>query len=167
MAERWRYNAIISCKEAIIDPMAELDHRMAIKLNFQSSLEKIKKALGEKIGQYVKVSEDEHMLELINSIPVRAARLWLDMGTQRCRFRVKLLGPILSPLERVRVAQDETLQMESRLELNLDPEVLKYGNENGQQLGEETVLRKGSLGTLDGEVSSSEPADLPVPTVHP
>jgi hypothetical protein len=128
--EQWRYNAMTACKDAVEQKMVEFDPRVPLKKGFRASIMRIRSELVKEVKKYTQL-EDRELGNIIQEIPLVAARLWLDIGTQRCRFMMGMLGLMPEPLEQAKQALDTQLQ----LVLLVKPALLKYGDSKGQELG--------------------------------
>jgi hypothetical protein len=124
---------------------SELDPRAKVKKAFRSSVIAIRKELTEVLGAFSHLDDDT--ADFIHELPLTAASMWLEMGTQRCRLFVVMLGSeIGSVKDRV-----HHLNEDHELDLNLKPELLKYGDAKGQQLETKATLCEGSTATLSLE----------------
>lgn len=73
--------------------------------------------------------------EAWSSIPKKAAHMWIQMGTQRCRILVVIPGGALnSQSVRARKAREEGL------ELVVKPELRRCGDSKGKHLDEEEIM---------------------------
>lgn len=83
-AEKWRYETIKKCQEALEQPASEWDARAKLKRDFQNSLDNTSKKLSDALA---KVSGlDKGTLRSLEDIFKKAAKMWIEMGTQRCRI---------------------------------------------------------------------------------
>jgi hypothetical protein len=140
-SERWRYNAIIASKEAVEANMSPIDPRVNVRKGFRASLKTIREELAKQLGKYSDLTEETR--ELIKDVPLTAARLWLAMGTQRCRLLVVMPGSTLTTAkERAHRAKDDELK------LNLRPQLWRCGNVKGQNLEEKTLFSEGDIQIL-------------------
>jgi hypothetical protein len=88
---------------------------------------------------------DDDTQEAIEDISLRAARLWIDFGTQRCRFVVIMVGSLLTTSsERVQLAIDP----EMKLNLNLKPELWQHGEGPGHTLEKKQRISDGVVESL-------------------
>lgn len=132
-SERWRYETIKNCQEALDQPASEFDSRTKLKRAFKNSIDGIIKRFLDILGKISNMNED--IAQLSAEIPHKAARMWLEMGTQRCRILVVMPGSNLSSqLERVKSAQ------QGSLELALRAELLRFGNSKGQNLEKKEII---------------------------
>jgi hypothetical protein len=85
-----------------------------------------------------KVSKlDQKALVAWNAIPKKAADMWIEMGTQRCRLVVVIPnGALTSQAARAKKAREDGL------ELIIKPELRRYGDSKGQDLSKmETMVK--------------------------
>lgn len=141
-AERWRYETIKRCQEALEQPASEWDPRAKLKRDFKNSLDHTREKLSDALA---KVSDlDNGTLQSLEDIPKKAAKMWIEMGTQRCRILVVMHGSNLtSQSDRVRKAREDVL------ELVIIPQLRRFGNSKGQDL-----YKKELIGGCDGSISS-------------
>jgi hypothetical protein len=139
-AERWRYGAIEGCKDAVSQPVDELDARAPVKKAYESALSNLKKELIETLGRFSK--PDNRVAQAVDEISKQAASMWLDIGTQRYRIRVVMPeSSLMSPVDKVKKAQEEYL------DLVVTPELRRYGNAKGQDLDKEETVKGCKLDT--------------------
>lgn len=128
-AERWRYETIKRCQEALEQPASKWDPRARLKRDYKNSLDNIQ---GKLSGALAEVSELENgTIQSLEDICKKAARMWVAMGTQRCRILVVMQGSnITSQSDRVKKA----------LELVITPQLWRCGNSKGQDLQNEEII---------------------------
>lgn len=141
-AERWRYETIKQCQEALAQSASDLDPRAKLKKNFKISLDNTRKKLSDAVA---KVSGlDKGLLQSLDDIPKKAAKMWIEMGTQRCRIFVFMQGSNLtSQSDRVKKACEDVL------ELVIIPQLWRFGNSKGQDLYKKELIKG-----CDGSISS-------------
>jgi hypothetical protein len=141
-AERWRYVNIKECRAALEKPASEWDPRARLKKGFKTSLDALKKELTSTIEEVSNL--DMNSSQMVDRIAIKAAKMWLEFGMQRCRILVVVQGSNLrSAEERIQRAQED------HLELVVIPELKRFGNSKGHDLHmEETV------GECDGEITT-------------
>lgn len=139
-AERWRYETIKQCQEALAQSASDLDPRAKLKKNFKISLDNTRKKLSDAVA---KVSGlDKGLLQSLDDIPKKAAKMWIEMGTQRCRIFVFMQGSNLtSQSDRVKKAREDVL------ELVIIPQLWRFGNSKGQDLYKKELI-KGCAGSI-------------------
>jgi hypothetical protein len=136
--ERWRYIAIKTCKDTVKKRTSKLDPCWKIKEGFNETLVKTQAELSDALSSFSYLNHATQ--QLIEDIPIQAARLWIDMCTQRCRFHFKIPGSILaSNAERAGKARTDTLQLTTLLDLK------KYGDSKGQNLHKMERLKRGAV----------------------
>jgi hypothetical protein len=116
--------------DALKKPASKHDARAKIKQGFETTLNNIQEELLEMLKRVARL--DQTALTKWDNIPKRAAEVWIAMGTQRCRLRVIIPGGELTDqADRARKAKEEGLQ------LVISPELRRYGDPRGQDLGKE------------------------------
>jgi hypothetical protein len=132
-AERWRYAAVKECRAALEKPASKWDPRATLKRSFKTSFDALKEELMSRLNEVSSV--DDRCLQAVESIIKKAAKMWLDFGTQRCRIMVVVQGSNLkSAQEKIQTARSNTLK------LVVVPELKKFGNSKGQDVDvQETV----------------------------
>lgn len=140
--ERWRYETIRACQDALAQPASEYDPRRKLKVGFESSLDSIAKALSEIIGRVSDV--DDTTAQTLETIARKAAQTCLEFGKQRCRILVDMSGSNmeLPLLERVRQVQ------EGSREFVVVPRLWRVGNSEGQNFEKRMVI-PGCEGTTE------------------
>jgi hypothetical protein len=132
-AERWRYETIKPCQEALEQPVSDWAPRAKLKKAFKTSLDNIKKELSDTLGRVSNL--DESTLQALEDVTEKAAKMGIEMGTQRCRILVVMPGSSLkSQSDRVRKAQEDFL------ELVVVPELRRFGNSKGENLDKEETI---------------------------
>jgi hypothetical protein len=138
-AERWRYATIKECRAALEKAASELDPRTRVRKGFKTSLNALKQELTSTLGEVSNL--DKSSIQAAESIIKKAARMWLEFGTQPRRILVVVQGSNLKSAERIQRAREATL------ELVVVPKLKGFGNSKGQDVHiEETV------GGCDGEM---------------
>jgi hypothetical protein len=135
-SERWRYDTIEPCQEAINKPASAIAKQTEIKKAFEGMLNKTREELYEMLRKVGKL--DHAALEDWAQTPKKVADMWLLMGTQRCRLVMVIpSGELVSQADRAEKARNDGL------ELVIKPEVVRYGNARGQDLTKKGILVKG------------------------
>ena len=114
-------------QEAVKQPASKWDSNSELKNEYNRSLESVTKDLSETLG---KVSQlDQPTQQALKQISKKAAEMWLEMATQRCRIVVVQAGSNLrAQSDRVKRAK------EGGLELAVMPGLRRFGNAKGQDL---------------------------------
>lgn len=114
-------------------PASEWDPRARLKKSFKTSLDGVKKDLTTMLGEVCNL--DKNSVHAAESIVMKAVKIWLEFGSQRCRILVVMQGSSLKTIgERIQRAREDTL------ELVVKPELKRFGNSKGQDVHvEETV----------------------------
>lgn len=137
-SERWRYNSMTPCQEALTKPVSDVDAMTKIKFGYEDTLERTKEELLAMLGMVADLGEED--IESWGEIPRKAADMWISMGTQRCRLIVVIPGGEISSQEdRARQARVEGL------ELVIKPELRRYGDSKGQDLGRVEEMAMGEV----------------------
>jgi len=130
--ERWRYEAVKNCQEALTQQSSEWDPRAKLKRAFQDSQENVRKHLADMIGKVTPLEEDT--TQNLDGISQKAAKMWLEMGSQRCRILIVI--PCSIAPQHVRVEQ----ALEGSLELVKDAGLQRFGNSKGQHLEKKEII---------------------------
>lgn len=126
-AEKFRYEAIKQCQTALKEPASHLDPRAKIKKGFIQSREGLIKALRAAISAVARA--DQAVLTDIDKLVKKAIGLWLEFELQRCRLMVTM------PAEKVGCDEEKMkLAMERKLELSSLPALIRFGDDEGQDL---------------------------------
>lgn len=130
-AERWRYVIVKECLAALKMRVAsELDYRVKFKKSFKVSLEKLRKNIGQRIGELAEYDEDS--VEAMDQLTVDAVNMWLEFGEQRCRILV------VENLPNRAEADDSATKA---VDLLVRPQLKRHGKSNGQDLDIEVVIK--------------------------
>jgi hypothetical protein len=126
-AERWRYATIKECRAALEKPASEWDPRARLKKGFKTSIDALKKELTSALGEVSNL--DKSRVQTADSIVMKAAKMWLEFGMQRCRILVVVQGSNLkSTEEKIQRAKG------AALELVVVPQLKRFGNSKGQDV---------------------------------
>lgn len=126
-SERWRYRTTTRLQEAVKQPASKWDPNSELKNEYNRSLESITKELSETLENVSQL--DRPTQQALEEIPKKAAEMWIEMVTQRCRIVVFLPGSNLkSQSDRVKKAR------EGGFELVVMPGMRRFGNSKGQDL---------------------------------
>ena len=133
--ERWRYETIKGCQEALQQSPSEFDPRARVKMGHQNSLRLTKKELCKVIEKVTDI--DDRILQKLDGIANAATNMWINMGMQRCRIMVVMPNVTLgsSPADRIREARDGSLMLVKR------PELRRFGNSRGEDLDTKVTVR--------------------------
>jgi hypothetical protein len=126
-AEKFRYEAIKQCQTALKEPASHLDPRAKIRKGFIQSRERLSKALQGAISSVAEA--DQVVFTDIDKLVKKVIGLWLEFELQRCRLM------ILMPTSRISSDEDKmALAKERRLELTSLPALIRFGDDEGQDL---------------------------------
>ncbi|KIW07010.1 uncharacterized protein PV09_01905 [Verruconis gallopava] len=134
-SEEWRYSKMEMCMEAV--------HKTAgdpiLKRAFIQSIQRIEDEILQELNRVVEPSKSQQMS--VKDIAHQAARLWLDIGVQRCRILITV------PLESR--AASRMHDVGRPRELVVHPGVQRFGNGQGEHLDtHDAVLCKMDVQTV-------------------
>ena len=132
-AERWRYETMRQCQEALRIPTSEYDPRTKLREGFQSSMKIIREKLGEALEMVSKI--DEKTEQTIKEIAEKAAEMWVAFGTQRCRLLV-----VIQDLKTTEEVKKGPGKQGRSVELITQPELRRIGDAEGQSLDKEQTV---------------------------
>jgi hypothetical protein len=114
------------CVEATSKPQMEWDHKL--KGEFDSCLNETTEEMSQELGNVATISDSEkqRMAQLVK----KAARLWLEVGQQRCRMSLVMSDSGEDPVRSRRTAVDR----DGSLGLVVVPELRRRGNAQGERL---------------------------------
>jgi len=118
----------------LAQPASEWDPRHKLKKGFEGSLDAINKKFSETIG---KISDmDNDTVQALEDVARKAAKMWLEFNTQRCRILVDMSHSSLklSSSDKIRRVR------ENLLELVVVPPLRRFGNSKGQDLDKEEKI---------------------------
>lgn len=138
--EKWRYEEVKKCLDAL--DRGEVDLKQA----YESSLASAAQELSNAIGSVTSINNDT--LNEMKALGRKASRLWLQMGTQRCRILIFIPDSIKSPIQR-------NSRRGRNTELVILPEMRRIGNSQGEELDPETAVAvcKGEYSSLSAVYS--------------
>jgi hypothetical protein len=118
----------------VAQPTSEYDPRYKLKKGFESSIDKIQRDLSETIGKVSDVDKDT--VRTLEDLARKAAKMWLEFNTQRCRILVDMSGSSLKlpSSDRIRKLRESSLKMV------VVPPLKRYGNSKGQDLHKEEKI---------------------------
>lgn len=126
--EKWRYEQVKKCLDALERGESDL------KEGYESSLMNVGKELSKALGSVSPVDKDT--AREMRDLARKAAKLWLELGTQRCRIFFIIPDQIKSGLQGGNGRRDRR----GTLELILHPELRRIGNSQGEELDREEVV---------------------------
>jgi len=89
-SERWRYETLRQCQEALEKPISDYDARQKLRTGFEQSVTRVREELSEEIGKVAKI--DDATARSIQSIAEKASKMWVVFGAQRCRLTIAIQG---------------------------------------------------------------------------
>lgn len=142
-SERWRYRTTIRLQEAVTKPASKWDSSSEVKAEYNNWIQRVGKELIETLDKICQL--DQATCKELEELPRKAAELWLDMITQRCRIKVVIPESNLKPLpERVKEAQEKGLEL---VEI---PELRRFGDPKGNDLQKSEAISVGRTTKLSG-----------------
>jgi hypothetical protein len=120
------------CVEATSQPLREWDYK--VKREYESCLKEVTDEMVLELGRVGKVndSEEKRMSELVK----KTARLWLEVGQQRCRMFLLMSDSGDDPVRSSRAALDR----DNTLSLVVVPELRRRGNAQGERLDTDELV---------------------------
>lgn len=132
-SEKWRYEKIRVCIEATSQSLIEGEEKYQIKVGYESRLKETTEEICKVLKQVASVSENEK--QRMRELAREAAKLWLEMGQQRCRMFLIMSSSGEPPARSVRTALDG-----GTMELVVSPELRRLGNAQGERLDKEELV---------------------------
>jgi hypothetical protein len=125
-SEEWRYTNVQKCMDAVEKPLGD----PGLKRAYIQTREHVGEDIIRALGRMIVTSTVQH--KAVKDIVHQAAKLWLDLGIQRCRIIVAVPQGIRGVSRR---------QDGQRIrELVVQPEVLRFGNAQGEGLDTQEVV---------------------------
>jgi hypothetical protein len=121
-----------TCVEAINQPPSEGDPNYRLKLEYESCLKDATNKISQELERVSSVSPGEK--QRISDLVTKAAKLWLEVGQQRCRMFLLMSDSKEHP--EPKISRMEALDHNGKLGLVVAPEVRRMGNAQGEQLDE-------------------------------
>jgi hypothetical protein len=120
-------------------PQAEWDHK--VKREFDSCLKEATEEISQELGKVATVSDSEK--QRMSQLVKKAAKLWLEVGQQRCRMSLLMSESSEDPVRSRRTALDR----DGSLSLVVVPELRRRGNAQGERLDTDDLVMdcKGKL----------------------
>jgi hypothetical protein len=131
-AEKWRYETIKLCSEAVERSALGSEEKQRRKKCYNDSVTVTVEEISQSIGKICFL--DESSKDCIKSIVRGAARLWLELGCQHCRFLIVVSDTARNELD----GSDKGREV---VDLIVQPKVLRVGNSRGERLEKDEVVR--------------------------
>jgi hypothetical protein len=133
-SEKWRYEAMKECVEAITEPGMDGKANHNVKQGYGLTLKEITDALSRELARVALIDRsDKQRLRLLVT---KAAQLWLEVGQQRCRMFLLMSNSGHEPAE----SGPTSLGRDGRMELVVVPELRRMGNVQGDRLDEDELV---------------------------
>jgi len=122
------------CLEATSQPLMEWEDNYNVKQGYESSVKETTEDISRELARvaFVSGSDKQRMSDLVR----KAARLWLEVGQQRCRM---FLLMSYSSKEPSRSGQ-AFLDRDGTQELVVVPELRRMGNAQGERLEKDELV---------------------------
>ena len=120
------------CVAATSTPQVESD--LKVKRECDLCLKEATEGMSQELGKVATVSDSEK--QRMSQLVKKAARLWLEVGQQRCRMSLLMSDSGEDPVRSRRTALD----CDDSLSLVVVPELLRRGNEQGERLNTDEVV---------------------------
>lgn len=142
--ERWRYVSITECSAALRSSApSELDTvRFEARKGFVEQLAFVREELKSALGDLASLEKGE--LQAIDKLTKKAAAVWLEFSTQRCRIMFVAEGSTLR----------DKAPHEGRVHLVVSPSLVRIGNSKGLELDKEIVVGGCAGEVVEVEISS-------------
>jgi hypothetical protein len=121
-----------TCVAAMSKPQEEWDHK--VKREFDSCLKEVTEEMSQELGKVATVSDSEK--QRMSQLVKEAARLWLEVGQQRCRMSLVMSASGEDPVRSRRTALDD----DGSLSLVVLPELRRRGNAQGERLNTDELV---------------------------
>ncbi|KAN0071923.1 hypothetical protein V8E54_009652 [Elaphomyces granulatus] len=141
VSEKWRYQTIDDCLEAISQPLLGWEPDINIKQCYEQSLVETTEDISHEFGRVASIDK-QRMSDLVRN----AAKLWLEIGQQRYRIFLVMSKSGSKPSRSGQAFVDA----DGRQELVASPELRRIGNVQGEKLEKEDLVLdcRGKFGVL-------------------
>ncbi|CZR52812.1 uncharacterized protein PAC_02689 [Phialocephala subalpina] len=136
-SEQWRYEKITTCVEAINQPVMDSEPNYSIKQGYESTLEEVSEELIQELKNISSVSNNHK--QRVYRMVEKAAKLWLDVGQQRCRMFLVMSesGEMVKPVR----SRPSSLKRDGTVDLVILPELRRLGNVEGELLDKNELVK--------------------------
>ncbi|KAF2823207.1 hypothetical protein CC86DRAFT_457643 [Ophiobolus disseminans] len=132
-AERWRYEALRQCQEALEKPISEYDPRYKLRKGTLQSLDHVRQEISQALSNVSSV--DAATIRSVQSIAEKAVKMWVILGAQRCRLVVVSRGSkVITETSKAHSGGD------GFVELVVRPELKRIGDADGVLFDSETTI---------------------------
>ena len=132
-SERWRYETLRQCQEALNKPMSDYDPRQRLRKGCLQSVARVREDMSQALGNVSSV--DATTVRSVESIAEKAIKMWVLFGTQRCRLVIASRGSKVTT-EAFKVHPSR----ERCVELAVRPELKRIGDADGVLFEGETTI---------------------------
>jgi hypothetical protein len=126
--------------EAISQPLIDGEPNYNIKREYESTLNQVTEELLKELETVARINDRQK--QKMRNLVEKAAKLWLDVGQQRCRMFLKMSESGEKPVR----SRQEALKRDGCLNLVVMPELRRYGNAQGERLENDPELVMGCKG---------------------
>ena len=122
------------CLEATTQPLQEWEDNYNVKQGYELSVKEIAEDICRELARVASVSvgEKQRMSDLVR----KAARLWLEVGQQRCRMFLVMSCSNNEPAR----SDPASLDQDGTQELVVVPELRRMGNAQGERLDKDELV---------------------------
>jgi hypothetical protein len=132
-SEKWRYEKMKKCVEAISQPLMEMEPYYNVKRQFESTLTETSEEIYHELMKvaYLDNIEKQRIRDLVK----RAAKLWLEVGQQRYRMFLIMTNSTQEPAR-----SNESALRAGKMQLVVAPELRRMGNAQGERLEKDELV---------------------------
>ncbi|KAH0555814.1 hypothetical protein GP486_006239 [Trichoglossum hirsutum] len=133
-SEKWRYETIKKRLEAISQPLVAGEPNYDVKRDHELSVTKVTEDMSQALERVASVSDGD--IQRMSDLVRKAAKLWLEVGQQRCRIYLLMSDPSEEPSQSGQTPLDR-----DRVEkLVVVPELRRIGNVQGGMLEKDELI---------------------------
>ncbi|KAI9773910.1 MAG: hypothetical protein M1840_006136 [Geoglossum simile] len=133
-SEKWRYETMKEAYEAVSQPLQKWDPGYGVKQGYELSMKEIIEDISRELGRVAFVDEKDN--PRISDLARKAAKLWLEVGQQRCRIFLLMSSSGEKPLR----SDKSSLDRDRAQELVVVPELRRMGNAQGERLEKDELV---------------------------
>ena len=122
------------CLEATSQPLMDWEDNYDVKLGYESSVKETTEDMSRELARVAPMSggDKQRMSDLVR----KAARLWLEVGQQRCRMFLLMSHSSKEPSR----SGPASLDPDGTQELVVVPELRRMGNAQGERLEKDELV---------------------------